>query len=454
MSDFAQNVDDVPIRQILAKIDATGKRQVLEDLELIEVESLDQVRSQLFHHAEARFRKLIDDKSLPQPDLSLKKRTLKNKGCNQLLAKDIYDLFIFCAELGNIFPKDVLTNTAAGRYLDISTAKDDPALTDKPPSCNGASHIMMINRVQELQDKNDKQEEQLRELKGRVETMESAMKDMKGHLTTLLGLAAANGLTTESTVEGVGNSGSNIVVENADAKASDTMKQHDAMSPTSALKHAVVTALSTEQSSRTGGDPQLDINTPQTSASSNAEKSQQDKHDESGEETISFVFKGGENEARKQYSEALLTEGPFHIPKYHQKKAQKPGRDGMQISLTNKGKTSVRNVHTVKNIGTSRLTGAKRENSIVMYLSGVETDDMTDEDLSKAVKEHARLVNMRVMTADVIHNRYCDYIVGVKIRIPESQESLALEFDTWPDDIKCRRWEKRTYRSNTSGSGY
>ena len=45
MSDFAQNVDDVPIRQILAKIDATGKRQVLEDLELIEVESLDQVRS-------------------------------------------------------------------------------------------------------------------------------------------------------------------------------------------------------------------------------------------------------------------------------------------------------------------------------------------------------------------------------------------------------------------------
>ena len=120
----------------------------------------------------------------------------------------------------------------------------------------------------------------------------------------------------------------------------------------------------------------------------------------------------------------------------------------MKISLSNKGKASVRNVERVKNIniGRSRLTGAKRESSCLLYLSNIQTDCMSDDAIVQEVKDHSREVGISIMTVDVVHNRYCDYIVGVKIRVPISHESLAMEFDTWPDDIECRKWEKRSSR--------
>ena len=55
----------------------------------------------------------------------------------------------------------------------------------------------------------------------------------------------------------------------------------------------------------------------------------------------------------------------------------------------------------------------------------------------EAVKKHCRDVEVRVMTADVVHNHFCDDVVVVKISVPESRVSLAMEFDTWPDDIEC-----------------
>ena len=84
----------------------------------------------------------------------------------------------------------------------------------------------------------------------------------------------------------------------------------------------------------------------------------------------------------------------------------------------------------------------RRENSVVLYLSGIMKNDMEDKEVVEAVKDYANECDIRIVTADVVHNRYCDYIVGVKIRVPASHVDLALEFDTWPDDIKCRKWER------------
>ena len=39
------------------------------------------------------------------------------------------------------------------------------------------------------------------------------------------------------------------------------------------------------------------------------------------------------------------------------------------------------------------------------------------------------------------HNRYCDDTVGIKIKVPVSQEVLTMDYDTWPNEVSCQRWE-------------
>ena len=56
------------------------------------------------------------------------------------------------------------------------------------------------------------------------------------------------------------------------------------------------------------------------------------------------------------------------------------------------------------------------------------------------------------MFAEIRHNRYCDDIVGIKIKVPESQAHMALEEYFWPNDVSCRKWEPRyMYKKRWNG---
>jgi HD superfamily phosphohydrolase YqeK len=121
----------------------------------------------------------------------------------------------------------------------------------------------------------------------------------------------------------------------------------------------------------------------------------------------------------------------------------KPGRDNMQISLSTKGKGTVRHIKAVKNIGKSLLTGVKRESNSLLYLANVYTNDMHDDDIIAAVKDHGKEIGIRIMSTEIVHNRYCQDVVGCRIRVPNSHVAKAMEFDAWPDDIVCRKWEKK-----------
>ena len=57
------------------------------------------------------------------------------------------------------------------------------------------------------------------------------------------------------------------------------------------------------------------------------------------------------------------------------------------------------------------------------------------------VKEHADGKGIRVMGHHVIRTRKYPYVVGCKIFIPESQQHIALNPDTWPENVQCRIWE-------------
>ena len=78
----------------------------------------------------------------------------------------------------------------------------------------------------------------------------------------------------------------------------------------------------------------------------------------------------------------------------------------------------------------------------MLYLRNIFTEGKSNEELSSCVIQHAQTQGIRVMTADIINNRYVQDIVGCKIRVPLPQADRALEFGVWPEDITCRRWSK------------
>ncbi len=77
-------------------------------------------------------------------------------------------------------------------------------------------------------------------------------------------------------------------------------------------------------------------------------------------------------------------------------------------------------------------------------MRNIEANDRTEEEICQDVKDYATSVGIRVMHTHIIRNRFCDDVVGCKIRVPTSQVEKAITWDTWPDDIECRLWEKRT----------
>ena len=67
------------------------------------------------------------------------------------------------------------------------------------------------------------------------------------------------------------------------------------------------------------------------------------------------------------------------------------------------------------------------------------------------MKIFGKSVGMRIMYVNIVRNRYCQDAVGCKIRIPTSQFDLATSIETWPDDVECRKWERRAAKGYSDG---
>ena len=88
------------------------------------------------------------------------------------------------------------------------------------------------------------------------------------------------------------------------------------------------------------------------------------------------------------------------------------------------------------------LKGIKQEKGCFLYLSqiNIEIGD-TNHDICDMIRCHSSFIDLRIMSVKVIRNRYCDYVVGCRIKVPEAQEQIALNEESWPDEVSCRRWE-------------
>ena len=126
----------------------------------------------------------------------------------------------------------------------------------------------------------------------------------------------------------------------------------------------------------------------------------------------------------------------------------------LTIQVPNKNRSTAYIRHVREGSQTTTIIGARREQSIQLYLKDLMLGDQTEDELSKAVIQYGKEVNLRIMYTQIVKNRFCQDTVGCKIRVPKSQCELALSIETWPTDITCREWETRPKRSNTWYDGY
>lgn len=94
----------------------------------------------------------------------------------------------------------------------------------------------------------------------------------------------------------------------------------------------------------------------------------------------------------------------------------------------------------------SRLRGLRPQASAFLYLENVAKGvDDSDATAINNVKSYAQKGQLRVMSVKVIHNRFCEDVVGCRISVPQTQTAHVLDQDFWPEDIFCRPWFKKRH---------
>ena len=102
------------------------------------------------------------------------------------------------------------------------------------------------------------------------------------------------------------------------------------------------------------------------------------------------------------------------------------------------------------------LRGAKHEKASALYLQQIQIDgDEADEEIGYLVKSYAAEKGIRIMNFRLIRYKKTLDTVGMRISVPESQEHIALNPGTWPNEMKCRRWEPAGvwYKKYETGNG-
>lgn len=84
-----------------------------------------------------------------------------------------------------------------------------------------------------------------------------------------------------------------------------------------------------------------------------------------------------------------------------------------------------------------------------LYLENVHMEPgISDKQLGSMVKKCGTKSDVQVLSVRVVKNRFCDDVVGCKIKIPVTCIQKALAPGAWPSYVRCRRWEERPRRDN------
>ena len=120
-------------------------------------------------------------------------------------------------------------------------------------------------------------------------------------------------------------------------------------------------------------------------------------------------------------------------------------------TVSHNRKNSRPNAHV--NSHTADLKGVPIERAKRVYLRNVYVDvGDTEADIKERVRKYAVSRGLRIMGINIISNRYIEDVVGCKLLIPETQLSIALSNDFWPENTNCRVWFEKQNDNRRGGA--
>ena len=71
-------------------------------------------------------------------------------------------------------------------------------------------------------------------------------------------------------------------------------------------------------------------------------------------------------------------------------------------------------------------------------------DDESDDQVKDRVRKFVRRKrDVRIISIQVVHNKYCEDTVGCKLCIPTSAQEILMAPGFWPEDVECREWSRK-----------
>ena len=142
---------------------------------------------------------------------------------------------------------------------------------------------------------------------------------------------------------------------------------------------------------------------------------------------------------RVRYAEAASAPGPWQ-QKESRRTKRRTYRDERDRHARGKT-TNPGGGHAGRQHGS--LKGASQEQLSALYVRNIEiSDDDTDESIVDNVRRYCQTKGVKALRANVIYNRYNDYVVGCKVSVVNSQKHKLLADNFWPNNITCREWNK------------
>ena len=80
----------------------------------------------------------------------------------------------------------------------------------------------------------------------------------------------------------------------------------------------------------------------------------------------------------------------------------------------------------------------------MLYVENIDIDvGSTKREISDDVRQHVTQMQIKVIDAHVLFNKFRQDRCGCKITVPTRDIDIVLADDFWPQGISCRLWEER-----------
>ncbi len=462
------DLDDT-VSHILYGVANEGKGKVAESL-LVDIERdlMVQSRECLFKHAVERYKEELRSVNIQEsPDLYAKRRTGEKATIS--LSNDIVDLYVYAGNLVDTFPKAILGN--AGKYIEFKrpTAQKTTGELDS---------VGIQRRLAEMASKLSEQCEQVKTMQKDIESIKESYEKRIKSLEVELGKAkkavqdiaemcrpadkktSDNARTEQVKTRDTNVSvsadtnphvqGQQLVVKLPELPVSKScaeltmdivndqrkqQKQQSAANPVNTTNGNTCVQTSHKGAPNSSSDTprQLPVSGQTHTGAPPERPAAMVAH--SANSLVEYPVLGScaSPDVLKSYT-AAERDGQQWTKVTYAKSRRSPGKQETPLRGANRASPS-----------SPRLRGVKHEKTVTIYAKNIAREDMENDDAVKAkVRKYVKKKrDVRIVSIQVVRNKFCDDTVGCKLCIPANAMDYLLAPGFWPDDVQCREWSRR-----------